>query len=708
MTEPLAPVDLVLLWHHHQPDYRDPADGRSVLPWTRLHATKDYLDMAWHVERHPGLRVTFNLVPSLIDQLAAIAAGAPDALFDLLARPIAALAPDERATVARRCVQAPPHAFVRWPEYARARELASAGEPSDAQLLALEIWFLLAWLDPVWLDEPEAAAALAGTDGIGWTAEHRDALLVLHRRLAARVIPAYRALADQGRIELSASPYDHPILPLLIDVASARRARPDLPLPAERFASPEDARSQLVRALDRHAEVFGRRPAGVWPSEGSVSPEAVQIAGECGVRWLASDEGVLWASLPPSDRQRRALYQPWRVGADGGEVTLFFRDHELSDRIGFVYQRWDPRQAAEDFVNRLRAIGREHRGERPPVVSVILDGENCWEHYEEDGRPFLTALYDALVSAPEIRTRTPSEVISDGGSARLDHLHSGSWIDADFHIWIGHPEKNRAWDLLARARRALVDAGASAERAPQAWEAIRRAEGSDWFWWFGDDHPSPDRPVFDHLFRDLLRAAYQRAGLEAPAALTLAIARAPRAGLAYQPPIGLVHPRIDGQPTTFYEWYAAGRYALAAGGSAMHRRAGLLRSLHHGFDLERLYLRLDFAGDAPPGPDVDLVLELIEPAQARIVVRGLSAGECAVEWGRAPRAGEAVAGSACRIAEVLELEIPFPALGLAAGDTVRMLVLMTRAGQTVETYPGESGLEFTVPDPDFEATMWSA
>src|SRR5262245_10579084 len=315
MSEPLAPVDLVLLWPHHPPDYRDPADGRSVLPWTRLHATKDYLDMAWHVARHPGLRVTFNLVPSLVDQLEGIAAGAPDLLFDLLARPVASLSADERALVARRAVQAPRHAFDRWPAYARARDAAAAGEPSDAGLLALEIWFLLAWIDPVWLDQPEAAAALASSgDGRDWTAKHRDALRALHHRLAGEVLPSYLKLADEGRIELSASPYDHPILPLLVDVAAARRARPDTALPSERFAAPEDARGQLERALDRHAAVFGKRPAGVWPSEGSVSPEVAALAAESGVRWLASDEGVLWASLPESERRRSALYRPWRAG----------------------------------------------------------------------------------------------------------------------------------------------------------------------------------------------------------------------------------------------------------------------------------------------------------------------------------------------------------------------------------------------------------
>src|SRR5262245_11646407 len=500
MSEPLPPVDLVLLWHHHQPDYRHPSDGRSLLPWTRLHASKDYVDMARHVARHPGLKVAFNLVPSLLDQVEAAAAGGADELFDQLARPVASLTPDERRMVAARCAQVPPHALDRWPtlralrERVLGRERSAPGresaprkdskpaELSDAELLSLEIWFLLAWIDPMFQEEPEAARALGAHPR--WSEQHRADLLALHGRLAGEVIPTYRALAERGQVELSTSPYHHPILPLLVDNGSARRARPDLALPSVPFAAPQDAGRQMARALVRHAEAFGARPAGMWPSEGSVSPEVATLAAGLGLRWLASDEAVLWRSLD-SQAERGALYRPWRFATDAGEVALFFRDHALSDRIGFVYQRWDAEEAAADFIAPLRRIAREYRGERPPVVSVILDGENCWEHYPEDGDRFLSALYRSVAGASDIRTRTPSDVLADpGASGLLPRLHSGSWIDADFHIWIGHPEKNRAWEQLARAREAIVAAGTTPESAPAAWEALARAEGSDWFWCF--------------------------------------------------------------------------------------------------------------------------------------------------------------------------------------------------------------------------------
>src|SRR5262245_39691101 len=479
-----GPVDLVLLWHHHQPDYRDPDSGVARLPWVRLHGTKDYLDMARRLERFPDVHVTFNFVPSLVDQIEAAAGGGADRLFDLVRRPVESLTPEERAVVARRCAQVPPHAVARWSELRVLEEaLARAPEPPRADvLLALETLFLLAWLDPMFLTEPEPAAALAANGR--YSSAIRDALLAMHQRLLGEILPAYRALHERGQVELSASPYYHPILPLLIDVRSLQRARPDLPAPREAFAAPEDARRQIESALARHAQVFGARPRGLWPSEGSVSPEVAEMAAALGLTWLATDQAVLERSLDKA--APGSAYRPWRLTTAAGDVTLLFRDHELSDRIGFVYQRWSAQDAVADFMERIRRIGREHGGDEPAMVAVMLDGENCWEGYPDDGGPFLDGLYDALQSASDVHTATPSEAIARRSRIlTLPRLHSGSWIDADFHIWAGHREKNRAWELLARARR--VAATRSSEQHPAAWEALMRAEGSDWFWWFGEE-----------------------------------------------------------------------------------------------------------------------------------------------------------------------------------------------------------------------------
>ncbi len=701
-----VPVDLLFLWHHHQPDYRHPRDGRALLPWVRLHATKDYLDMARRLERHPGVRAVFNFVPALLDQLEAAAADAPDALFDLLRRPVADLAPEQRAEVAGRCATAPRWALERWPRYRALCRRAREGRPalSHGELAALEAGFLLAWTDPLFHGEPEAQRALAAPGGAG--VEARDALLSLHRRLLEQVIPAYRALAERGQIELSASPYDHPILPLLVDQEVARRARPQLPLPAEGFAAPEDAARQIERALERHARAFGARPLGLWPSEGGVSPEAVAIAARAGVRWLASDESVLWHSLPPERRVRSALYRPWRFASDGGEVTLLFRDRELSDRIGFVYSRWEAADAVTDLLERVRRIGREQAGEIPPLVSVILDGENCWEHYPDDGGPFLEALYQALESASDVRTRTPSELLASSSRwPLLPRLHSGSWIDADFHIWIGHPEKNRAWDLLSRGRRALVGSGATPATHPAAFDSLDAAEGSDWFWWYGDDHPSADRAVFDRIFRAHLASVYERAGLAAPADLRIPVLRAVAPAERCEP-VGLIHPLLDGRPTQFYEWHLAGRCRVAGAGGAMHRGPASVQELHYGFDLESLYLRLDFSARERPGPTVDLVIEVLAPRPMRLRVCGLDRGERRVEWGGEERSGP-VAGAACQVQSILELQLPFASLGLVAGEDVELVLVLRRGAEAIESLPPDDAIRFTVPDLTFEAAHWS-
>lgn len=699
-----AGVDLVFLWHHHQPDYRRPRDGKAVLPWVRLHATKDYLDMALHLERRPGLKATFNFAPSLLDQIEHALAGGGDALFELLAEPPGALGADARAELQARARIAPRWAHARWPQYdALCRRLRAGTAASDGELVRLSTYFLLAWLDPLLLDEPAAAAAEAALrEGRAGLAE-RDALLALHADVLARVLPAYMRLAARGQVEIACSPAFHPILPLLVDVRAAKRARPDLPVPALEFAAPEDAAWQVERGLERAAAAFGARPAGMWPSEGSVSPEAAAILARAGVRWIATDELVLWRSLGLAHPKRETLYRPWRYASAEGELAIFFRDHDLSDRIGFVYSTWKASEAAADFVRQLRRIAEAHRAAGLPgraVVSVILDGENCWEHYAEDGRPFLEALYGALESAPDIRTRTPSEVLADGPEpGKLGSLHSGSWIDADFHIWAGHPEKNRAWELLARTRSALLAAGATRASHPDAWESLGAAEGSDWFWWFGEDHYTSDKTLFDMLFRSHLQAVHEKAGLPVPNWVFAPIVSRPSTSASRHDPTGLVHPVVDGRLTRYYEWHGAGAWEIGTGGGSMHRvTAPLASGLRFGFDARRLHLRVDFAGDEAP-PDARVTLEVLAPS-ARVLPVG--------EWAAGAWTPAADGSVESALDELLEMAVPFEALGAQAGTTVELLVHFDRAHERLESLPPGEPLRLVVPGPGWEAEHWSA
>ncbi|HET9326518.1 MAG TPA: glycoside hydrolase family 57 protein [Candidatus Eisenbacteria bacterium] len=689
-------VELILLWHQHQPDYRDPHTGRSRLPWVRLHATKDYVDMARRLEPFPRVKATFNFVPSLVDQIEAAARGEPDELFELLARDPRDLTAEERAAVARRCAQCPTHARSRWPALgALASRAESGAELPDSDLLALEIGFLLAWLDPLFHPVPEAVAAIGSPPRL----EIRDGLLALHHRLLGDVIPVHRELHARGQIELSTSPYYHPILPLLVDLSAATRARPDLPLPRRPFVAPEDARLQLERAIARHAKVFGAPPRGVWPSEGSVSPEVAELAAGLGLEWLASDQGVLERSL--DERVPEAHFRPWRLDTKAGRIHIFFRDHELSDRIGFVYQRWKAGDAVADFVDRLRRIGRRH-AERVPIVSVMLDGENCWEGYEQDGGPFLDKLYAALASAEDIRTTTPAEVLARGGSwPGLSRLHSGSWIDADFHIWAGHPEKNRAWDLLGRARERL----AAHPQAPEiARESLLKAEGSDWFWWLGDDHFTSDKALFDSLFRGHLRAIHEACGDPVPPDLEVPIAAVSRPGKE-EIPSALLTPVIDGRQTDYYEWHDAGHRAIAGAGSAMHAGSGWFHDLYYGFDLSSFHLRADFVH--APGEKRALRIEWLEPVTARFEISTLARGEHSVLRAVSGAPPAAVPGAVACLDLVLELSLPIEALGIRPGDRVSFFVQILEGGRPVETAPASDAVRLEAPDESFDASVWS-
>ena len=703
-------VDLVFVWHHHQPDYRRPSDGRALLPWVRLHATKDYLDMALHLQRHAGIKSTFNFAPSLLDQLEHARTGGADALFELLHRPPSSLSAEERAELQARSRMAPRWARERWPQYrVMCEKLRAPVVAGDAELLRLNCFFLLAWLDPLLMDEPAAAAAEKAAVSGNVSPADRDALLALHAEILHRVLPAYRELAARGQIEITCSPAFHPILPLLVDVKTARRARPDQPSPAEDFQAPEDARWHVERGLELTQAAFGARPQGMWPSEGSVSPEAAGILAGCGVKWVATDEMVLWRSLGESSPRRERLYQPWTFRTAAGELALFFRDHELSDAVGFVYSTWGAHDAANDFVARLRRIAQLHRDAGlpgRPVVSVILDGENCWEHYAEDGRAFLDALYTALEAAPDIRTVTPSEVLAgEAKPAELPGLHSGSWIDADFHIWAGHPEKNRAWDLLARTRAALVARGVTREDNPGAWHSLSAAEGSDWFWWFGEDHYTADKALFDSLFRAHLQGVHEKAGLPVPGWLSLPVSQKATTANEHTAPTALIRPVVDGRLSRYYEWHGAGLYKFGTGGAAMHRvTAPVASALHYGFDEKALYLRLDFAGDVLPGADASIVFEVMAPVAARIRLEGLSPGGCAI--GRED--GDSLPGAIAAVDDVLEVCIPLEAFRGQIGQFLELMIHVERGTQRLESLPPGQPLRLELPGPDWDAGNWSA
>lgn len=503
-------MDVVLWWHHHQPWYIDPRTGKARFPWVRLHACRGYLDMAT-AAAHPSadrVRYTFNFAPSLLDQLEAYADPEfSDLWLDLCTPAASDLDEPTRARLRRRLGAGGPVPVVPLPELERLRAAIGENQALDHQELTdLAVLAHLAFVGATLSRRPLFAELLAR--GKGYSLADKANVLAATRAVCGEIVPAYRALVEAGRIEVTATPYFHPILPLILDSDVMVEGLPDRPRPP-RFSYPEDARWHVEAGLDRLEDAFGRRPGGMWPAEGSVSNGAVALLGACGVGFCGTDARVLARSSPAGD--------PGHTWVDpSGRVAMFFRDTEISDRLGFLYRMDSPAHAAADFVAHARSWAA-HRPDRV-VLTVILDGENPWENYPNAGWDHLIALQTALADAADLRVVGPSAHLRDHPpKGQLERLHAGSWIDATFAVWIGHPEDVRAWKLLGDCRAAI--AAADGPRATAALNGLRSAEGSDFFWWFGDDFHAADSDLFDELFRDRIRRAWEVLGLTPPAEL---------------------------------------------------------------------------------------------------------------------------------------------------------------------------------------------
>lgn len=545
---------LALLWHHHQPVYRDFLATRGAafrFPWVRLHAVRDYYGMAALLAAHPGVHATINFSPVLLRQLDDyVERGAEDRALALTRKAASRLSAKERDEVVSTFFDAHwHHQIYPHPRYRALLDQRVQGKPFSAQdVTDLKMWFNLAWFAIEFrtgsVELPDGSRVSVQRfieQGEGFSQQDIDAMLEEQWKVLAAIVPLHRMLQERGQIEVSMSPYAHPILPLLIDSDQATLDRPGTSLPP-RFCHPEDAEAHVAAAVADYRKRFGRALRGMWPSEGAVSEAALPPFARHGVRWIATDEGVLARSGRYGYRvdDPGVLCQPYQALSPGGdgELAMFFRSRTLSDAIGFHYQDIAvPEDAARHFFDGVKAMSCALKGERDYVVSVILDGENAWGSYPDDGRPFLHALYGALAADPAIKTVTMSEYLDGNASRQLPphptaeqtrvySLFTGSWIDepgslpgVDLGTWIGEDEENAAWALLGDVRRALEEHGADPVSTPAAFQALYAAEGSDWFWWLGTDHESDADEAFDDLFRNHLRAACRAANIEPPAAL---------------------------------------------------------------------------------------------------------------------------------------------------------------------------------------------
>jgi alpha-amylase/alpha-mannosidase (GH57 family) len=533
-------LNVVLCWHMHQPQYR--CNDIYTRPWTWLHAIKDYTDMAAHIEAVPDARAVVNFSPHLMVQIEDYSRlikhlldnGEPggDHILDALG----GLFPEgnaEKEALVRSCLRA--HDVNLRQRFAPYNQLCHLAEqaleagnlPEQSDLTDLLVWYCLAWMGEFMRSESPLAGRMMEQEG-GFSLQDQHELLALIGQQIADILPRYRRLAESGQVELSVTPWSHPILPLLLDFSSAREAIPDVELPAASYPGGE-ARCNwhLQHAIDYFEHHFGFRPTGCWPSEGALSERTLELIQNHGFMWTASGTNVLRNSLG-NDHHESPQHQLWAAPAenrDGQHLVCIFRDDELADLIGFSYSQWQAVDAVNDLVFRLeQALDHANtQGNSDPTVSIIMDGENAWEYYPENGREFLTLLYQRLTSHPRFQLSTFSDVLKRVPLQPLPRLTAGSWVYGNFSVWIGHPAKNRAWERLIDARQAVDEAIAKdyAGLLPveQVLEQLSICESSDWFWWLGEEGRAQDGPAFDELFRLQLKALYRLIGVPVPAVL---------------------------------------------------------------------------------------------------------------------------------------------------------------------------------------------
>lgn len=551
----------------HQPDYRHHTTGEFALPWTYLHAIKDYTDMAYHLEQSPQARAVVNFVPILLDQLEDYteqfrSGKMRDPLLRLLAaKDLEHLTLEQRKLVLDSCFRSNHSKMIEpYPAYKRLHELYRLHEGhgtehlhylSSQYLADLLVWYHLAWTGESVRREHELVVAMMSKGSL-FTYKERQQLVALIGELIAGIIPRYRKLADDGQIELSSTPYYHPIAPLLLDFNSARESVPDIALPSspQYPGGAQRVSFHIAEALKIHEQYFGSRPQGMWPAEGGVSHAAAMLMAQNGCRWIATGQGVLGNSLLHSHHGElqagpiNYLYRSYRINDGQSEIACFFRDDRLSDMIGFEYAKWFGRDAVLNFVHALEEIWHQSNSHENPVVSIILDGENAWEYYPYNGYYFLSEMYAMLQNHPHIELTTFGDYLDAcreqvqqqtasslpcAAMRDLPRLVAGSWVYGNFTTWIGCPEKNRAWDLLCQAKQSYDLVMASGRLTPgQKDKAARQlavCEGSDWFWWFGDYNPGDSVRSFDKLYRENLADLYRLLLLVPPLELEVSISQ---------------------------------------------------------------------------------------------------------------------------------------------------------------------------------------
>lgn len=690
--------------------------------------------MALHIKEVPEFRCTINLVPSLLLQIERYTEhGKSDRHLDISKMASKGMAKEDVHYMLDNFFMANVDSMIRpYPRYFELYMRRGFGiDPveravarfSARDLRDLQVWSNLTWMHPLAFEVDSDLKAFRDK-GQYWTEDEKNWLLDKQMEILRQVIPLHRELSDGGQVELTTTPFYHPILPLLWDKRSARQAMPHCQLPKALDSYKEDAYHHLKTGVEYHKKLFGKAPIGMWPSEGSVSHDIIPAIAEQGIEWIATDEEILaastngWVSRDGQGhiRHPEMLFRPWRIDSGGKQVQIVFRDHAMSDLIGFHYQRGDSAHGATDLLNRVEAIGRAvdaaHTGQ-PALVPIILDGENCWEYYYDGGVTFLRTLYQQAAAHPHIEPVKIGETLRKRPATdRIQNLFAGSWISHNFAIWIGHHEDNTAWDLLHLTREFLKQETEKKEAKPdaieRAWQEMYIAEGSDWFWWFGDDHSSAQDELFDQLFRQHLQNVYLLLGESVPSILKHPITSTERRAL-HTKPTGFLPVKVNGRKT-YFEWISAGRYiSRSERGTMTLVTEGLVREIYFGFDPTRFLLRVDTISRAIEdlARATEMRIQFIEPKGMEIRIADCKTSAPTAKLFRNNKP-VAKATTEVSIGQIFEFGIELSDLGVNPGDSIHFSLDLLADQQSLQRVPHEGTVELTVPSPDFELIMWQA
>lgn len=709
-------LNVFILWHMHQPDYVNPLTKTAMMPWVRLHSVKGYFDMITLLEDYPACRMNFNLTPVLVKQIVEITSGeVKDLWLEWSRKPSGELTLDEKAILLDNFFKINWDNLIRpFPRYnelltkrgfsmspENARQIAK--EWSNQDFLDLQVWYNLGWCG-YRAEHYFPRLTTLKKKGRDFTEDEKNEVLDIHLEIMQLVLRKYAELEAKGQVELTTTPFYHPILPLIYDTQFAKRCMPGRNLP-KRFSHPEDAESQLRLAVEQHERVFGRKPRGLWPSEGSIAPELIPLMKEVGIEYFCTDEANLFSSLEndPAWRGHKPdhleLFQGWSASYGDSKVNAIFRERPLSDFIGFVASKNSPQQAAEYLLHNMEHIGSVTDFPNK-MIALILDGENAWEHFPDGGEGFLRKFYDALASSKTLKTVRGSDYFEAFPKTKnISTLHTGSWINSDFDIWIGDDyEENAAWNLLGATHDFLIkrinEGNVPDDVRKKAFNSIYAAEGSDWFWWFGPDFNTDCDMLFDELFRIHLQNVYRYLGAEPPHVLSIPIQRDQSKQVAQQPR-QMMTPIIDGTISSLSEWEGAG--LLQAGGEkgAMFRGERIVNSIRFGYDHTHLFLALDFIKFKP----CHLRFEFIKPVSYRLTL-DLN-GDLDPSFntqisfdGENYLSLEAIC--CAKHQNILEAAIPLNQLPWKEGDHIHFIMQILENGVELERHPDNDTISFTL------------